>query len=151
MAGHMKIVCTHGYFEFFETYVGEVSDFLNLYTDISLVPKGDCFVFEKFQNAPDYSLPGIPFLDVIATQIFEGSPGEVMRKNGLIYDFDRDLVVPIDSVVDVDSLEAAGNYFFSNGLLMPGALTVEGMRVTDYSAWFYAKGTRIKYTGVIYV
>jgi hypothetical protein len=83
-------------------------------------------------------------------EAFEGPPWEVMRANGLVYNFSLGLVVPIASIVVRRSISAAG--FVRSGDrydLMPGSVTEDGSRVTDYAA-FFDPSRRFKYSEVAY-
>jgi hypothetical protein len=58
-----------------------------------------------------------------------------MRANGLVYDFNLGEVVPILSVMQRVDIVTGKNYFLSSGLILPGSVTDDGSRVTDYAAW----------------
>lgn len=146
----MKIVCRHGYFQFFEQRVGQASDFM-FWSKLDLVAEKDYFTFEFLKDSPKYSLIGKTFMGLPATATFEGEPWRVFEENGFIYDFTKDLVVPILSVLNVTSIKQAGNLYVSNGLILPGSLTAEGKRVKDYSAWFSRDNFSFKYSEVGYV
>jgi len=146
----MKIRCLHGYFILEETSLGQISDFIN-YSGLPIAPKGDQYTFEKLALAPEHSFKGAPFLGFTATENFEGRPWEVFAANGCVYDFSRDLVVPILSIKTVTLIEAAGNFFVSPGFILPGSLTAEGKRVKDYAAWFRRDTQRFYYSEVTYV
>lgn len=145
----MRIRCLHGYFIFQELKAGQVSEFINLF-GFSLSAKDDYFTFDFLLGAPDYSLILKPYLGVPATATFEGRPWEVMRENGLIYDFDLNIVKPILSVTQFFQIETAANYFISNGLILPGSVTADGSRVKDYSAWFSFSNSTFRYSEVSY-
>jgi hypothetical protein len=57
-----------------------------------------------------------------------------MRANQLIYNFETGLVQSLLAVTQLTPLRSTGRYFLANGLILPGSLTDEGSRVTDYSA-----------------
>lgn len=146
----MRLRCVHGYFKFDELRYGQVSDFMNL-TGLSLVSVGDHFTFESLAEAPDFSLTGLDLLGVPAIATFEGPPGEVFRENEIVYDFTKDLVVPIASIVRPVEIQQAGNQFISSGLILPGSLTAAGKKVTDYLAWFSRDRLSWSYSEVAYV
>ncbi len=97
---------------------------------------GDHFTFADLVEAPDYSILGGLFLDMICTATFEGPPWEVMRENKLIYDFSKGLVVPLLSVAQLVSVAQAGHRWLAPGMILPGSVTDDGSRVTDYSAFY---------------
>lgn len=129
---------------------GQVSDFMRL-TGLSLVRFRDSYTFEAIAEAPDYSIAGKQILGNVALETFEGEPWEVFEANGLIYNFNTGLVVPIQSIVQQVSIRLAGNRYVSDGFILPGSLTAEGDRVTDYLAWFSRDTLRWTYSEVDYV
>jgi hypothetical protein len=137
----------HGYFVFEEQRAGEVSDFMRLF-EVDLVRKDHYFTFEDLEDAPDYSIAGAPLLNTVAIATFAGLPWEVFEQNELVYDFTTGLLVPLLSITRIVSLKAAGNYFVSPGLILPGSLTDEGTRVTAYASWFSFDTMKFKYSEV---
>lgn len=130
----MRIDCLHGYFKFTETKSGQISDYVSL-TGAKLVSKENYFTFDYIKEAPLYSLAAKPYLGVPAIKTFEGYPWEVFEANGLIFDFQLNIVRPILTVVNRVKIQAAGQYYVSNGLILPGSITDDGKRVKGYSAW----------------
>jgi hypothetical protein len=145
----MKVDCIHGYFIFNEDKAGELSRFLSLY-EFDLLKKDDFWTFETLIDAPKYSIEGGTFLGAPCSKTFEGQPWDVMRENGLVYDFINDAVVPISTIIIRPNLFAAANYFFSSGLIMPGSVKDDGKRVTDYAARYLFDTVKFKYSEVIY-
>lgn len=146
----MKLKVIHGYFMFTETTVGQVSDFMSL-TGLKLAPRDGYYTFETLLNAPLYSLKGKKIITYPAIKTFEGEPYEVFEANGVIYDFNADEIKPILSIKQNTVIKTAGNYFVSNGLILPGSVTADGSRVRDYSAWFSRKTLAWNYSEVSYV
>lgn len=105
-------------------------------TGFKLAPRETYYTFEKLVDAPDYSLAGKTLIDLPAVKSFEGKPWEVFEANGFVYDFTKDAVVPIASITQTTRVRQAGNVYVSPGLILPGSLTAEGLRVTDYAAWY---------------
>ncbi len=145
----MRINCIHGYFKFEENEPGELSQFASRF-GLSIVRREDHFTFEDLKEAPTHSLVGGLFLLAPCTARFEGQPWEVMRENALVYNFSLGLVVPILTIVTVAKVRTAGNYFISSGMLLPGSLTDEGKRVTDYAAHFSFRDFQFRYSEVTY-
>lgn len=146
----MRIRCLHGFFLFDEDRSGELSDFASL-IDFDLVPYGPHgYTFDFLKNAPKHAIAGNTYLGANATTTFEGKPWEIMRENGLIYNFNKGLVEPIESVTKLVEITRAQNYYLSQGLILPGSLTVEGQRVTDYSARFSLDSQVFKYSEVVF-
>lgn len=146
----MRIKCLHGYFLFEETRLGQISDFMRRF-GFSLVQVGPFYTFETLADAPRYSLKGKPLMGVPATKNFEGEPWEVFAENAVVYDFSKDLVLPIGLVVQPTTVLQAGNRFVSPGLILPGSTTEGGKRVKDYAAWYSRDTLRFLYSEVGYV
>jgi hypothetical protein len=141
----------HGYFRFTEGAVGQVSRFCSLFgLEIARAAAGDHLTFADLVDAPNYSLPGGTFLGAATTELFEGEPWEVMRANGLVYNFQTGLVVPITEIDQVVSIAAAGFVFLASGMILPGSVTDDGSRVTDYAAFFDPSRQGFKYSEVAY-
>lgn len=145
----MQVNCLHGYFIFRETRCGEMSRFSSIF-GLPLSSQDDYYTFDPLLDAPDYSIAGNLYLEAPALKTFEGKPWEIMEKNGLVYNFNTELIVPIESVTQLVEIKQASNYFLSDGLILPGSVTDDGSRVTDYSAWFYFDLMKFKYTEIDY-
>lgn len=147
-ADDMKIQCIHGYFKFSESKAGQLSRFMSMF-GLELERSGDHYTFSDLVDAPDYSIAGSTFLGAPTSVTFAGDPWEVMRENGLVYDFTKGLVVPISTIVRSVTLLNAGNYIISTGMILPGSVTEDGSRVTDYSAQFIQELAHFRYSEVI--
>jgi hypothetical protein len=147
----MKIRSLHGFFIFEEASIGDLSRFSSLY-GLSLAPWGaNSYTFEALSGAPDYSLAGLPYLSAPTTKTYEGEPWEVMRENGLVFNFNTGLVQPMASIFQAFRISSAGGYFISPGLILPGSVRADGKRVTDYAAWYQFSSGRFKYSEVSFV
>ena len=146
----MKLRCLHGYFIFEETKVGQVADYV-AYSGLQIVPRGTYFTFDFISQALEFSLKSQPYLNLSALVNFEGEPWEVFAANGFVYDFNKAVLVPIESVTQVVSIKQSLNKFVSNGLILPGSLTDGGKRVKDYAAHFSNESLRWVYSEVTYV
>lgn len=143
----MKLRCLHGYFKLEEEFAGDVSQFLSLFK-VELESNGDHFTFSDLVDAPRYSIAGGLYLGAPATETFEGEPWEVMRENGLVYDFTTGLVVPIVSITTLISIQEATSYYLTDGMIVPGSITEDGQRVTDYSAFYSFDKFKFKYSEI---
>lgn len=146
----MTIKCLHGYFKIFETTEGQVSDFMSLY-NLSIVPKDDFFTFSALQDAPEHSIKGKTILGVTATKTFEGKPWEVFKENNIVYDFNDGTVKLKNSVTQQIEIKKSSNFWISNGLILPGSLTLDGLRVQDYTVYTYKGNNRWYYSEVNFV
>ena len=73
-----------------------------------------------------------------------------MRANALVYDFLAEAVVPILSISVPLQLKQSANYYLSTGMLQAGSLTDEGLRVTDYAAFYNFALGRFIYSEVTF-
>jgi len=146
------IDCIDGYFIFRPRRLSDLSDFMRL-TGFKLERLGDYFTFSDLIEIKNYSLFGKIIKDSgIAIKTFEGHPWEVFGENKIVYDFSRGIVVPIVAVTQKVTLKPAGNYFLSNGLIVPGS--INGIRkIKTYRCFFDSKGplSQWKYSEVDYV
>lgn len=117
----------------------------------TLVGKDDYFTFPLLEDAPDYSIKGAQILGNTATQTFEGKPWEVMESNGLVFDLITGLVKPLTSITTQVKISQAGFYFYTDGLLNPGSLRLDGKRVHSYRARLMKGTWGFRYSEVIYV
>lgn len=143
----IQISCSHGYFQFRETASGEVSKFAS-YFGLDVTSERDYWTFSDLLDMPDYAVQGNKYLDGTVKKTFSGQPDDIMRANGLVYDFSQSLMVDILSVKQSVVLLETGNYFISNGLIIPGSITDDGSRVTDYVAWFTLDSQRFLYSEI---
>lgn len=144
----MRIECRHGYFKFKETRVGELANFVNTF-GFAISLSGDHFTFDSLVDAPKYSIEGQKYLGAMATKTFEGEPGEILRANNLIYNFVEDEVVLKSTITNFVEINNVGGYFVSTGFILPGSVTDDGSRVTDYLAWYLPSLNRFYYSEVI--
>lgn len=146
----MRVRCLHGYFIFQEMRQGQISDFISL-TGMKLISIDDFFTFKALENAPDYSIKTKLIIDSPAIVNFAGEPWEVFEANQLVYDFTKDLIVPISSITRIVKIDTGNNHYISSGLILPGSVKEDGKRVKDYAAWFSRDTLTWKYTEVGYV
>lgn len=143
----MKINCIHGYFKFEETKAGQLQAFMDLF-GLEIERSGDHFTFADLVDAPEYSIAGGTFLGCPTLKTFAGSPWEVMRENGLVYDFAKGLVIPKLLVLQSASIKPAGKYLVSSGMIQPGSITEDGSRVTDYAAHYIPELSQFRFSEV---
>jgi hypothetical protein len=146
----LKIDCLHGYYKFYEEAAGEISRFMALY-GFSLVKSGDHFTFETLFEAPEYSLEGGSYLGATADVTHEGHPHEVMKANELIYDFNSDSIKDINTITQKIAVSQGQRYYLSDGLIIAGSLTDEGLRVMDYAAFFDFGTLKFKYSEITWL
>jgi len=137
----------HGFFKFYESSPGDLSRFLFRF-GLVVERSGDYFTFKALKDAPRYSISGSTYLGAPASKTYEGEPWEVMEANNLVYDYNQGLVVPLSSVSQPVRLKNAGRYYVTDGLILPGSLTDEGLRVTEYSAHYRPRRFDFRYSEV---
>ena len=145
----MRIVCNHGFFIFEEDALGEVSDFIGLH-DLDLSSYKNDFTFKPLKDAADFSIKGADYLNFKAVKTFQGEPWEVMRANGLVYDFQTGKLVDYKTINEVIQFEASSNSFVANGLVSPGSITQSGKRILGFSCWYSRNDSSWLYSGVTY-
>ncbi len=143
----MRITCVHGYFKFEEQKAGQIAHLAQLF-EFSLSFVSDYFTFSALADAKDYSIKGADYLGNVATKTFEGKPEDILRENGLIFNFNTGLVVPIAGITNTIKLDSTDKYFLSSGLILPGSIKEDGSRVMDYSAWFSFGAMKFRYSEI---
>lgn len=145
----MLIKCVHGFFKFYETESGQISKFNSLY-GLEVVRTTDGFyTFSALQAAPDHSIKASTYLGAVATATFGGDPWDVMRANGLVYDWTTGTLKPLTQILVRAAFSDAGSYFVSSGLILPGSLASGGKRITDYTARLIWSSSKFRYTEII--
>lgn len=143
----MRIKCLHGYYMFEESKAGQIADFLNLF-GFQLISKDGYYTFSSLDSAPEFSIKGSTYLGAPCTKSFEGKPWEVMKQNGLVYDFVNDAVVALETIAYKIQLLETNSYFLSNGMIVAGSVRDDGSRVRDYAAHYLFDTAKFKYSEV---
>jgi hypothetical protein len=139
----------HGYFICREEYSGEVAEFNSRY-DQDLVAKDDYYTFSLLRDAQDYSIKFLPYLGVIATKTYHGPVPEIMRQNGLTYNFFTGFVQPMATVGIVASFIRRYTVYTSRGLIIPGSLTETGEIIKGYQCRYDSSSLNFNYTELFY-
>lgn len=142
----MRVRCIHGYFIFDPDTASDLSAFASLF-GFEIDSSGDHFTFADLAAAPDYAIEGSTYLGAPVTKTFEGKPWEIMRENALVYDFVQGRVVPIASIVRRAAITGTRFGYLAQGMILPGSVTEDGRRVTDYSAHHF-DGKQFKYSEI---
>lgn len=146
----MRISCEHGFFRVFEGSPGELSELISLY-GFSFVPFEGHFTFKELTTAPRFSIEGMDYMGQEAKVTYEGPQEKIFEKNGLAFNFRSGSVVNIESITQRVNIVRAGQYFWSNGLILPGSLTDRGQRIRSYSAWYSWEQSTFRYSEVSFV
>lgn len=132
----MRILCRHGHFAFYPRGVSDIARFVNRY-GVSLQRVQDFYTFESIAEAPDYSITGKTYVNLPATETYEGNPWDVMRENGFVYDLSTSLLVPVDAISILINPARTGLYFTSQTpLIQPGSRNIAGDTIMTYDAEF---------------
>ncbi len=127
----MKVTCLHGYFICRQREVGDIARFNTLFGQ-ELTAVDDYYTFAELTEAPNFSILGAPYLDLVATATYAGNPWEVFEQNEFVFDFNQRVLRPLLSVTNViDTLKLTASEY-SQGLIMPGSVTKQGKKVTGY-------------------
>lgn len=143
----MKIFNRHGFITFEETRLGEIAQFSHTF-GFDIVPFEGSFTLSPLTQVPKYFIKGGLFFGNTLIKTIEGHQSEIMRENKITYDFSTGLFKNINSVSNVVKLNQGLDYFFANGLILPGSLTDKGKRITDYAAWYLFGENNFKYTSI---
>jgi len=128
----MIVNCEHGFYTFYETDVGQISNFI-LRSGFSLFKKNNYFVFDALKDAEDFSIKGLPYLNAVSKKNYQGKIGEVFRSNDFVFDFTSDLIKDRNSVTSFNDLMLSGDRYVSKGLVLPGSFTQGGKKVIGYT------------------
>jgi hypothetical protein len=142
----VKFNCLHGYFIIEEDTPGEISRFMTLYKGIEIVSVGKYFTFTPLAELPNYSIAGDTYGGVIVDKTFAGEPWEIMRANELIYNFNTGKLVKAATITQLVVLNQSLNYFWTQGLMLPGSLNDQGLRYLDYAGWYRFDGDKFYYS-----
>lgn len=143
----MKVECIHGYFKFRDRETGDVARFNSLY-GFGLSPKDDYATFPFLLDAPEHSFISKTYLGLAARVKYAGHPWEVMRANQFVYDFGSGELKKIEDITIKATVNQAGFYYVTNGLLLPGSILPGGLKVTDYECVFAFSTSRFMYSRV---
>ena len=146
----MRLKCEHGFYSFYETAVGQVSNFMSL-TGFVLLPKDNFYTFETLVDCPDFIIKGTSLLGFTALNTFEGRPGEIFEANECAYDFTDDTVKLISLIKRQINLSQASNKFVSNGLILAGSIIQTGEKIKSFDAWYSYARNRWVYSEVTFV
>lgn len=128
----MRVLCLHGYFIFEPSRVSDISKLNSIYRAGLVKRQGRGFTFARLSGIEDYSLEGKTYIDTVADFTFEGKPWEVMRKNGIVFDFTEDASFPVEMIDDTLNPRLGRFTYSANGLIVPGTLSESG-RILSYS------------------
>jgi len=132
----MKVLCRHGHFAFYPRRSDDITRYVNHYR-IELEAEQDYYTFPTLIGAPDFSLLGLNYINLVAKETIEGSPWEVMKENGFVYHIQSGVIVPKQSVSIVISPPQTGFYYLSQTpLIQPGSVLGLGNRIMSYDGEF---------------
>jgi hypothetical protein len=126
---------------------GDASRFQSLF-GLELAPYNEHFTFKQIENPPEFCISGQSYLGAMATKTYAGKPWQIFDANNFVYNFATGRVVLKSAINSFFDLSQAGNYFVSNGLILPGSLTKTGEKVNSYFCHFSFDTLRFRYSEV---
>lgn len=145
----LKINCLHGFYIFEESEPGQISRFVTLF-GLSLAKWRHAFTFEALAEAPEFAISGQSYLGAAVLNTHAGEPWQIMKANGLIYNFGSGELMQKALIKTIADLDQSGPYFVSSGLILPGSLLKDGRKIHSYNAHFSFNTLRFRYSGVDY-
>ncbi len=145
----MKLTCIHGYFIAREDVPGEIARFNSLFSQ-DFVSKDDYYTFELLADAPDFSIVGLAYLNLVGLVNYAAKPFEVMEQNGFIYDFSNKVLKPIEAIAIQITPIRLNEAYSTRGLIQPGSLTKDWERVKGYNCDINMTNLTFIYSGIIY-
>lgn len=145
----MRVTCLNGYFMFREDQPGEVARFNSTYSQ-DLERKDDYYTFALLATAPDYSIALAPYLNLIATETYEGHPHEVFRENGFVYDSGIGFIRLAASISTLFEPVQLYDKIIANGLIQPGSVTKNWQKVTGYQGFIDTNQYKFYYSEIFY-
>lgn len=129
----MRIICRNGYYKFFPEDTGALK-FFSEQNGFNLKPEKDYFTFDTLQELDGYIFKGWPIGLSVATQNYAGEKSELLKANGLTYNYTIDQIVPIVSVIGNMRIDE-GAYLASP--ILPQAHKFYNLnRVTGFSGFY---------------
>lgn len=128
---------------------GTISRFQSRF-GLDVVPYEDKFTFSQLENPPDYAIKGQTYLGATVLHTHSGKPWEIFDANSLVFDFTDGVVKQKSLITSLFEISQVGNYFVSNGLILPGSMTKSGKKINSYACHFYFDSMRFKYSEVTY-
>ena len=146
----MRIVCDYGFYKFFPQKIGEV-EVWNA-THKKVVDKSDFFTFEFLADFPDHVWEGRTVSGVQITKNFAGNWGDVFKSQKIVYNLNKNLIEPIETITDIVQIDDDGLIVTSAVLYQAGAHTDKGQIIGFSSFWDmnfdYFRVEQVKYASV---
>lgn len=117
----MKIFCRHGFYTFEAESLDDQAYFESS-TGLKLVPYGDRLTFAPLAELPEVSVQGQPYGNLTAKVNFCGTPAEVLRANGFVFDISTQALADKTQMRQTQTLcpQAGGGYIATDKLPQAG-------------------------------
>ena len=117
----MKIFCEHGFYTF-EAESLDDKAFFELHSGITLVRYGERLTFAPLAALPEVSVQGQPYGNLTAKVNFCGTPAQVMRANGFVFDISAQALADKTQMRQAQPLcpQANGGYIATEKLPQAG-------------------------------
>ena len=119
----MKIYCEHGFYVFEPESLDDQANF-EAATGYKLLPVGKWLTFAPLTELSTVSIKGQPYGNLTATVNYCGSPADVMRANGFVFDVTNKELVEMDKIKATLDLypQINGGYVALEALPQAGAV-----------------------------
>ncbi len=129
----MKVDCINGFYKFTPDNVGEMRIWQD-YNGIELANCGDFMTFEHLAKMPNYSFINGTIDNNQLIVNYAGEKSEVLKRNNLVYDWEKDIIVPKNSITA--SLNVDRDIFI-NAAKLPQAGAINGLvRMVGFSGFW---------------
>lgn len=117
----MKIFCQHGFYTFEAESLDDQTLF-ELNTGLTLVGYGERLTFAPLAELPEVSVQGQPYGNLTAKVNFCGTPAEVMRANGFVFDISAQALADKTQMRQPQALypQLSGGYIATDALPQAG-------------------------------
>lgn len=130
----MRIFCKNGYYKFYPQNIGDLKLFIDR-TGFNLKPENDYYTFDTLQKLDNYIFAGWHLGLSLAVKNYAGDKSELMRINGVTYNYTIDKIVPIVTILGKMRIDEGA---FMSCPFLPQAHKFIGLlnRVTGFSGFY---------------
>lgn len=131
----MRISCEHGYYSFWPDREEDLFLFTN-YLGITLVKKDNYYTYPILADLPNYTIIPKIFGLFPSDKTFEGTPKEIMKELGLVYNLSTGTLVKKEAIVLSGKLiPLARNWMSERSMIQAGMILGSG-RILSYDGIF---------------
>ena len=130
----MRIFCKNGYYKFYPQNIGDLKFFTEA-TGFKLKPEKDYYTFDTLADLDNYIFAGWTLGLSIAIKNYAGDKAELLKANGVMYNYTIDQIVPTLSIIGKLRIDE-GAYMATPELPQAGKFTGLLNRVTGFSGFY---------------